>query len=1200
MTRPHSPHRSIIGPALISSALASISAPADFDWEASSELTPPPLDRRQPSSMSTLVDSAEEDGADEDGTDGRGATVRTATKGGVSESTPPSPSPSASARRKAKHKAGKRPPTFSSVESSDDLENTLLTSSAAVHSPVPHPSPPSSPSLTPRDTTLETPHLPPLKKARSHPSPTLASSRSFSSTSSSGGYHSLGSGNGHGRGGWIRSLFDCSPATRWLLSWALQVVVILLLSQKSADRTFKIQPYLIEDPFFDFPIPEIRWIDPTTLVPHEHTSAPHLQNLLHHLHTLSPDSPLPIPVCTSSEPRIILDGHHRVAASLSLGLTRIPVWVVDDAEEDRDWDGALIKVYAARDGSRMRLREVVEGARAGRVDWGIKGTRHVAVVSSDGKEVTLERVTPRVLWGVWAAGGRPCGRYWTDWRKVGNGALHPAVGGKAGEGMSTGEAVGNGSGSVSVNVSVNGTAPNGSVYVVVNAGEKAGIDGATPANVQALELKDLELERLRLAKQLEEIGRRIEELERRQRALLDASQRQEVVEAAEKAKADREKRERKEKEEAARRRKEELEEEERKMAEADMRKKKLAEEEEARVRRRVEMEAKKKAEEKRMAEEKRKAEEEEQQRRVAQEKLKAKEEETRRVAEEKMKAEELWPSTLNRPLVSSVKLDSGHTITTYKADETKKEVTASRLIASCENVREAFQVFRFMLDRGLKPNANVIISLIALCNENKTRRADIAVKLWRFARQEQVRAQDYAYNVLATTSSIIPDPELAQYLRDRLESGRWVPREGDHVLRVLKGLAKSRDLSGARALLNWSDKNLPTVSPPEPAATAILLNSAGDNLDVTLGEEVKQRAIAKGLLDGEMEAYVATAVIAYHGKCGDVDDALKVFESVKHKTLAAWNAMLNAYLKSGMVDEARAFLQQLLEQPDVRPDFKTCWLMVKLASESNDGAAALQALEDMQRKHGITPHPLHHEMAVIAIARSGDFDGAEAHVAKHVEHVGGTLCMAILGACRRHVGAGLDGEGRAKAIAVGQRFMDKLRSQEPLSTACSSAVVMMADIHRLAGDVDRANETRAKLVKRPLSQATVVKPGERKTFETEDAKDGDAMKKADVDEREMRERGLIQPPEEPPHNSVDRYEERAPLRYHPERLAISHALSQPDAGKGILIVKNMRIGWHNHSAIAALSEMAGRELLVFDQGALHRFKDGKCSCKGFW
>ncbi|KAJ3410321.1 hypothetical protein HDV05_003901 [Chytridiales sp. JEL 0842] len=66
----------------------------------------------------------------------------------------------------------------------------------------------------------------------------------------------------------------------------------------------------------------------------------------------------------------------------------------------------------------MRLADVVQGARTGKAGWGIKGTRHVALVSSEGKEIELEKVTPRMEWGVWAAGGMPCSRTWKTWPEV--------------------------------------------------------------------------------------------------------------------------------------------------------------------------------------------------------------------------------------------------------------------------------------------------------------------------------------------------------------------------------------------------------------------------------------------------------------------------------------------------------------------------------------------------------------------------------------------------------------------------------------------------------------------------------------------------------------------------------------------------------------------------------------------------------------
>lgn len=57
----------------------------------------------------------------------------------------------------------------------------------------------------------------------------------------------------------------------------------------------------------------------------------------------------------------------------------------------------------------------MKSARSGTIGFGIKGTRHVAVVGYDGLEVTLEKgispsthnsVTPRIYWGVWKSAGR--------------------------------------------------------------------------------------------------------------------------------------------------------------------------------------------------------------------------------------------------------------------------------------------------------------------------------------------------------------------------------------------------------------------------------------------------------------------------------------------------------------------------------------------------------------------------------------------------------------------------------------------------------------------------------------------------------------------------------------------------------------------------------------------------------------------------
>ncbi|KAI8906344.1 hypothetical protein EDD86DRAFT_248625 [Gorgonomyces haynaldii] len=145
--------------------------------------------------------------------------------------------------------------------------------------------------------------------------------------------------------------------------------------------------YRITDPFIELPPQPVKWVDPRILIRHEHTSRPHLESLLTHLQTLEPEAMVPLPVITTSTP------------------PRIPVWQVNEFEEELDWDNSFIRCYSRQDGKRMRILDMVTSAREGRIEYGIKGTRHVAVIHNKDSEteLELERVTPRIPWKEWMA-----------------------------------------------------------------------------------------------------------------------------------------------------------------------------------------------------------------------------------------------------------------------------------------------------------------------------------------------------------------------------------------------------------------------------------------------------------------------------------------------------------------------------------------------------------------------------------------------------------------------------------------------------------------------------------------------------------------------------------------------------------------------------------------------------------------------------
>lgn len=202
----------------------------------------------------------------------------------------------------------------------------------------------------------------------------------------------------------IKGDYSGSFYVRFMKTFFFLMIFIfgVLISELRDLQRDNFSSYSIYDPFYQLPVPRIRFVAPSSLVPHEHVSLSHLDKLMDYLDTLSPVIRLPIPVVTQTIPRVILDGHHRVASSLRLNLSLIPVWEVDDSDEFKNWKTTFVRVYSRK--GRIRLKDVVRGARNGVVEFGIKGTKHVAVVGQDGREEPLERVTPRVPWGLWRLG----------------------------------------------------------------------------------------------------------------------------------------------------------------------------------------------------------------------------------------------------------------------------------------------------------------------------------------------------------------------------------------------------------------------------------------------------------------------------------------------------------------------------------------------------------------------------------------------------------------------------------------------------------------------------------------------------------------------------------------------------------------------------------------------------------------------------
>lgn len=81
---------------------------------------------------------------------------------------------------------------------------------------------------------------------------------------------------------------------------------------------------------------------------------------------------------------------------------------------------------------------------------------------------------------------------------------------------------------------------------------------------------------------------------------------------------------------------------------------------------------------------------------------------------------------------------------------------------------------------------------------------------------------------------------------------------------------------------------------------------------------------------------------------------------------------------------------------------------------------------------------------------------------------------------------------------------------------------------------------------------------------------------------------------------VDENGEERVMRYHSEKLAIAYGLVNTPEWKALQITQNHRICKDCHKAVELITLVTGREIVVRDASRFHHFKEGKCSCGGYW
>ncbi|XP_022843584.1 pentatricopeptide repeat-containing protein At4g39530 [Olea europaea var. sylvestris] len=178
--------------------------------------------------------------------------------------------------------------------------------------------------------------------------------------------------------------------------------------------------------------------------------------------------------------------------------------------------------------------------------------------------------------------------------------------------------------------------------------------------------------------------------------------------------------------------------------------------------------------------------------------------------------------------------------------------------------------------------------------------------------------------------------------------------------------------------------------------TLLAMLMACSNLACLLhGLQFHNQAIKLGLDSGP---FVTNALVDMYAKCGSIEAARKVFNSIVHKDIVCWNSIISMYAQHGDAKTALEIFEEM-KNAGMRPNYVS--FVGVLSACSNVGLLdeGFNYFESMSR-YGIEPGIEHYTCMVSLFGRAGKLYEAKAFIEKMPIQPAAIVWKSFLGPCQ--------------------------------------------------------------------------------------------------------------------------------------------------------------------------------------------------------
>ncbi|KAG8386633.1 hypothetical protein BUALT_Bualt03G0168700 [Buddleja alternifolia] len=512
----------------------------------------------------------------------------------------------------------------------------------------------------------------------------------------------------------------------------------------------------------------------------------------------------------------------------------------------------------------------------------------------------------------------------------------------------------------------------------------------------------------------------------------------------------------------------------------------------------------------------------------------------------------------------------------------KELVTWNALIggyAENEQVDEALKTFKLMRGEGICPNYITLINILgSCCDPNNLLKHGMPMHAHILF--TGFDSDEYVMNSLISMYANCGDLDSSNYIFHTLlnrTSATWnsmvaAKAHNGHWEEALKLLVEMQ-----RAEVHFDQFSL----------SAAL--SASANLSILEdGQHLHGLAIKLGF---DCYHFVANATMDMYGKCGELNDLLKLLPEPKLRSRLSWNILISAFARHGYFHKAREIFHEMVGR-GVKPDHVTFVSLLSACSHGGLVDEGFGYFASMKTEFGVPVAIEHCVCMVDLLGRSGRLVEAEAFIKEMAVPPNDFVWRTLLSACKIH-----------GHLELGKKATKHLLEANPSD---DSAYVLYSNVCATSGRWQDVLGLRVKMdsenVKKKPAFSWLNVRDKISTFgagdESHEEYDQIYSKLIEL-KKEIKEVGYVPDTSYALHDT-DEEQKEDNLWKHSERLALAYGLISTKEGSTLRIFKNLRVCGDCHSVYKFVSGVVGREIILRDPYRFHHFSGGKCSCSDYW